>query len=97
MYNALKPIAGLLKNKDVDIYNNVFKLHTKITVFLLIIFSLIVSMTQYFGDPVECITDSKYKESFDVYCWVHGTYISKTANGKFVLVCFLFNSKFVNI
>lgn len=82
-YNILHPIGQLLRIKEIDIYNSVFKLHCKITVVILIGFSLLVCATQYFGTPIDCITDSKHESTIEKYCWIKGTYISKEFSGMF--------------
>ena len=28
-------------------------------------------------DPIECITESKYKAQVETFCWTHGTYINE--------------------
>lgn len=83
IYSILLPIAKLLKFKDIEIYNNVFKLHSKVTVGILLGFSVLISATQYFGTPIDCITDDlKHESTIEKYCWIKGTYISMDIAGE---------------
>ncbi len=42
---------------------------------LLTLFSVLLGLKQYFGDPIECSTDGVEKPSFmEKYCWVEGTF-----------------------
>ncbi|XP_059611937.1 innexin inx2-like [Phlebotomus argentipes] len=80
LYTLLKPLSNFWKPKDIQIYNNVFNLHGKFTVAMLVIFSLIISAKEYFGEPIKCINDpmDKTDKTFiEYYCWIHGTYILK--------------------
>lgn len=80
----LNSLKALLKVEKVHIDNNVFKLHYKVTVILLVVFSVLLSSKQYFGDPIQCDIDGgKNKEFMDTYCWIYGTFIVKrTLRGK---------------
>ncbi|CAO1427215.1 unnamed protein product [Diamesa tonsa] len=70
-------ILNRIKPKEVKTSGFIFKLITRYTVIFLIISSLVISCKQYFGDPIQCITESKYKAQIDIYCWTHGTYINE--------------------
>lgn len=75
MFWALKPLISYLKLKQVVIYDNVFVIHTKVTVIFLLACSLFISAKQYFGEAIECIADSKSTDFIASFCWVFGTYI----------------------
>jgi len=78
MYTLLAPLKKLLIIKKIHIYNNVFKLHTKLTVVLLLLFSLLISTKQYFGTPITCIVSNPdIKELVETFCWIAGTYINE--------------------
>lgn len=74
MFNVFGPVVGLLKLDSVCIDNNVFRLHYKATVIILIAFSLLVTSRQYFGDPIDCIVDDIPSHVMDTYCWIHSTF-----------------------
>ncbi|GFQ98785.1 innexin inx2 [Trichonephila clavata] len=73
-------LKGLLKISNVVIDNNVFKLHYKVTVILLLACSILVTSRQYFGDPIECISrDDIPNKLLNVFCWIHATFSVENA------------------
>jgi innexin len=77
MLGMFAPLQKLLKLEKVAIDNIVFRLHYKVTVFLFILFSLLVTAKQYFGDPIECHVDNNNPvppKVVNLYCWVMGTF-----------------------
>ena len=62
----------LLKLDSICI--NVFRLHYKATVMILILFSLLVTLQQYSGDQIDCIVDVIPLNVIDTYCWIHSTF-----------------------
>lgn len=66
----------MIKHEQVNIDNNVFKMHYRFTVVLLVIFSVLLTSKEYFGEPISCDTDDQdRKQLIDMFCWIHGTYI----------------------
>ncbi|XP_018021806.1 innexin inx2 [Hyalella azteca] len=74
MYDVFGSIRGLLKIDSVSIDNNIFRMHYKATMFVLVAFSILVTQKQYFGDPIDCIVDKIPANLMDTYCWIHSTY-----------------------
>ena len=75
MFDVFGSVKSLLKLDSVCIDNNVFRLHYKATVVILVAFSLLVTSRQYIGDPIDCIVDSSIGgDIMDTYCWIHSTY-----------------------
>ncbi|XP_008545935.1 innexin inx2 [Microplitis demolitor] len=74
MFDVFGSVRGLLKLDQVNIDNNVFRLHYKGTVILLIAFSLLVTSRQYIGDPIDCIVDEIPLSVMDTYCWIYSTF-----------------------
>ncbi|XP_017784565.1 PREDICTED: innexin inx2 [Nicrophorus vespilloides] len=74
MFDVFGSVKGLLKIDAVCIDNNVFRLHYKATVVILIAFSLLVTSRQYIGDPIDCIVDEIPLGIMDTYCWIYSTY-----------------------
>jgi innexin len=74
------------KYKITNTSNAVFRLHGKFSVAISLVFAVLVSAKQYFGDPIDCfVTNAAIKASLDKYCWVIGTYTSKKGfHGKFL-------------
>ncbi|EDV46668.1 innexin inx5 [Drosophila erecta] len=77
MYSAVKPLSKYLQFKSIRIYDAVFTIHSKCTVVILLTCSLLLSARQYFGDPIQCISEEKNIEYIQSYCWTMGTYILK--------------------
>ncbi|XP_052857573.1 innexin inx5 isoform X2 [Drosophila gunungcola] len=80
MYSAVKPLSKYLQFKSIRIYDAVFTVHSKCTVVILLTCSLLLSARQYFGDPIQCISEEKNIEYIQSYCWTMGTYILKLHN-----------------
>ncbi|KAI4501260.1 hypothetical protein M0802_003633 [Mischocyttarus mexicanus] len=74
MFDVFGSVKGLLKLDSVCIDNNVFRLHYKATVIILIAFSLLVTSRQYIGDPIDCIVDDIPPNVMDTYCWIYSTF-----------------------
>lgn len=80
VFGSLRSIAKL---DSVCIDNNVFRLHYKVTVIFLFASSLLVSSSQYFGDPIDCIQNDDIPENvIDTYCWIHATFVLPSAFDK---------------
>lgn len=85
----MKVVKSFLKLEKVQTDNNVFKLHYKVTVALLLAFSLLLTSKQYFGDPIECdLAQSNVDKSFlNNFCWIFGTFtFEETMSGKKLLL-----------
>ncbi|XP_063916937.1 innexin inx2-like [Zophobas morio] len=82
MMDFLNSFKSLVKVEQIRTDNNVFRLHYKLTVIMLIVFSILLTSKQYFGDPIECHVAEK-KHVIEMYCWIYGTYINRdTLKGK---------------
>ena len=55
----LEPLKHYLKFSKLWTDNVVFRLHCKVTAFILFLSSIIISVGQIFGDPINCIVDSE--------------------------------------
>jgi len=62
-------LQGVLKIKDVNSDNVVFKLYYKATFALLIAAAVLVGATTLIGDPINCDESGKV---FEDHCWIHG-------------------------
>merc|ERR1711884_736779 len=75
MFDVFGPVKELLSLDPVCIDNNIFRLHYKATVIVLITCSLLVTSRQYIGDPIDCIVDPDVPQNvMDTYCWIHSTF-----------------------
>lgn len=72
LFGSLKSV---LKQQTVVIDNNVFRLHYKVTLPILVAFSIVVTGRQYLGDPIECISkDDIPSKVLGTFCWIHSTF-----------------------
>nr|UFA45913.1 innexin 2 [Rhynchosciara americana] len=72
--NSLKPLVYLFKSKSLCIFDPIFKMHTKLTVYFLLIFSFIISGHSWTGKPIDCFIDKERKAFADALCWANGTF-----------------------
>lgn len=84
MINNLAPLARFWRRKNVNIYDTVFKLHSKATVCFLFACVVFLSANEYFRVRIDCVDSTgKHKQQLDNYCWMMGTYINqKHFNGN---------------
>lgn len=81
MIDLFMPFRSLLKIQNVCTDNNVFRMHYKLTVIILLVFTLLVSTKQFFGEPIHCMSESDKdhdKEAMNSFCWIYGTYTLKS-------------------
>lgn len=72
------PFRPFLKSENVCIDNNVFKMHYKLTVIMLLGSSILVTSKQFFGEPIHCISHGeKNIDAINSFCWIFGTYTVK--------------------
>jgi hypothetical protein len=67
---------ALFKTETTAIDNEVFRMHYRTTVAMLVVFSGLLTATQFFGNPITCHMrgEDGIKDLVTTYCWVHGTY-----------------------
>lgn len=93
MIDLFMPFRSFLKFENVCTDNNIFRLHYKLTVIILLIFTLLVTSKQFFGEPIHCMSnnekDAADKEAINSYCWIYGTYTLRsrlTGNNTFISI-----------
>ena len=63
MYNdisdQIKKVAKYLHLQEVCIDSCIFKLHYVATVVIFLVYSLLVTISTYAGDPIDCITSNE--------------------------------------
>lgn len=76
MYSAVSSVKGLVKVRSVVTDNVIFQLHYRLTCLILIIFSIIVTTGQFYGDPIDCFTSMNEIPSkvLDDFCWIQSTF-----------------------
>lgn len=82
MLDFIRPLQSLLQIKPVNSTDLVWRLHSRVTVYLLLFASLLLSAQQYFGKPIQCVTGGGQvtESTMNDFCWIMGTYISKDPN-----------------
>ena len=74
--------------------NEIVKYFIKVTFPLFILFSAMLTATQYFGNPIDCMVQGVPASIVNTYCWTHGTYTIKDL--EHFTVNFSILSNFVN-
>ncbi|KAK5641194.1 hypothetical protein RI129_009741 [Pyrocoelia pectoralis] len=86
MLDFLNSFKSLIKLEKIHTDNNIFKLHYRFTVIMLIVFSILITSKQYFGDPINCDVAYDRKSVIDTYCWIFGTFrIKSSVTGTYML------------
>jgi len=52
----------------------IFRLHSKVTATIILTFCLIVTASQFIGDPIDCVVEQIDSGVMDTYCWIHSTF-----------------------
>ena len=75
---ALTAFSSLFdfKADAVKVDNVIFRLQSMVTVFILMVGTMFVTMRQYFGDPIECLTSKSdiNPTLLQHYCWLESTF-----------------------
>lgn len=74
LLSLFEPVKELISFDKQTVDNVVFRLHSKVTVVILLAFSLVVTGTQYFGNPIDCIAEDVPPNVMSTYCWIHSTF-----------------------
>jgi len=75
MDGVVGPLKEFFSKKDpASIDNFTFKLHYRATFLVLLSSMGLVSLRQYFGDPIDCIADGVPGGTMNLYCWIHSTF-----------------------
>ncbi|XP_052896470.1 innexin inx2-like [Anopheles moucheti] len=82
MIEFAKPLQNILRIKQINTTDLVWRLHCRATVYLLLLASLLLSARQYFGNPIDCVIGSGTvpASTMNEFCWIMGTYISSDPN-----------------
>jgi len=73
----LKLLGGLkefVKRQPVTIDGTVFRVHVTFTTVVLLACSIMVTATQYVGNPIQCIVDGLPTRPVNTYCWITSTF-----------------------
>lgn len=74
MYKLLGGLKQYFKWQDIQTDNAVFRLHNIFTTVLLLTCSLIITATQYVGQPISCIVNGIPPHVVNTFCWISSTF-----------------------
>ncbi|XP_013793461.1 innexin shaking-B-like [Limulus polyphemus] len=82
MIYLFQAFKGLVKVRPVSIDNTVFRLHWLFTTVFLLAFSILVTTSQYVGNPIHCMPIGGVPDDLlESFCWIHSTFsVSKAFN-----------------
>lgn len=74
MLKLFKGVKYFFKIQDVYTDNTIFRLHNNFTAALLLTCSLIITGTQYAGQPISCIVSGVEPRVVNTFCWISSTF-----------------------
>lgn len=74
MYKLLGGLKDYFKIQDIQTDNAVFRLHNIFTTVLLLTCSLVITATQYVGQPISCIVSGIPTHVVNTFCWISSTF-----------------------
>uniref|UniRef100_A0A1L8E348 Innexin n=1 Tax=Nyssomyia neivai TaxID=330878 RepID=A0A1L8E348_9DIPT len=74
MYKLLGGLKDYFKLQEIQTDNAVFRLHNVFTTVLLLTCSLIITATQYVGQPISCIVTGIPTHVVNTFCWISSTF-----------------------
>lgn len=74
MYKLLADLSRYLKRQEITTDSMVFRLHNNFTTVLLFTCSLVITATQYVGNPISCIVQGLPTHVINTYCWITSTF-----------------------
>uniref|UniRef100_A0A023F3Q9 Innexin n=1 Tax=Triatoma infestans TaxID=30076 RepID=A0A023F3Q9_TRIIF len=74
MLRLLGGLKDYFKFQPVVTDNAIFRLHYLFTTVMLLACSLIVTATQYVGNPIQCIVEGLPVRPINTYCWITSTF-----------------------
>lgn len=91
MYKLLGGLKDYFKLQEVQTDNAVFRLHNLFTTVLLLTCSLIITATQYVGQPISCIVNGVPPHVVNTFCWISSTFTMPDAFQRHVSGTFYLN------
>lgn len=74
MFKLLGDLRVHFKYQPIRTDNAVFRLHNVFTTVLLLACSMIITATQYVGQPIQCIVSGLPTNVVNTYCWITSTF-----------------------
>ncbi|KAG7303830.1 Innexin inx1 [Plutella xylostella] len=74
MFKLLGGLSVYFKYQEIRTDNAVFRLHNIFTTVLLLMCSMIITATQYVGQPIQCIVSGLPTHVVNTFCWITSTF-----------------------
>ncbi|VVC30405.1 Innexin [Cinara cedri] len=74
MLKLLGDLRGFIKRPPVIADGSVFRVHVIFTTVVLFTCSILVTATQYVGNPIQCIVEGLPTKPVNTYCWITSTF-----------------------
>lgn len=85
MYKLLGGLKEYFKLQEIQTDNAVFRLHNVFTTVLLLTCSLVITATQYVGNPISCIVSGIPTHVVNTFCWISSTFTMPDAYRRQVM------------
>ncbi|XP_026479598.1 innexin inx1-like [Ctenocephalides felis] len=82
MYRLLGGLKDYFKVQDIKTDNAVFRLHNLFTTAILLTCSMIITATQFVGNPIQCIVNGIPVHVVNTFCWVTSTFTMPDAHKR---------------
>lgn len=86
MYKLLGGLKDYLKWQDITTDCAIFRLHTLFTTVLLMAGSLIITASQFVGNPIQCIVNGIPTHVVNTFCWISSTFTMPDAFKRQVII-----------
>jgi len=67
-------LKDFVKREPVTVDGAVFRLHVTFTTVVLLACSILVTASQFVGNPIECIVEGLPRKPVNTYCWISSTF-----------------------
>ncbi|PSN34613.1 hypothetical protein C0J52_20550, partial [Blattella germanica] len=74
MLDIFRSLFTFWRRRAVYIDGLLFRIHTRLTVALLLLFCVIVISRQYIWSPIVCYGEELPRDILNAYCWTHSTF-----------------------
>ncbi|CAH2232989.1 jg19864 [Pararge aegeria aegeria] len=86
MFKLLGGLSVYFKYQQIKTDNAVFRLHNVFTTVLLLTCSVIITATQYVGQPIQCIVGGGLPANVvNTFCWITSTFTMPDAFAREVI------------
>ncbi len=87
MFKLLGQLKGYLKHQEISTDSMVFRMHNEFTAVLLLTCSMIITASQFVGNPISCIVPSALPtQPVNTFCWITSTFTMPDAFKRQVLI-----------